>query len=120
MEENKELEQRVRGIENDCLNGKLHPILAAEEIDRAIGGITRVEYKPGLKFKIDNHTKRVGLDFKGYTNRQTERLYDLAIATYMKAQSGEIHLSKGLSSKHYMQGIRDAYTRMQATLATSY
>ena len=114
-----QLEQKIMGIEKECLDGKLHPILAAEAINEAIGGITRVEYKPGLKFKIDNHTKRVGLRFEGYTRRQMKNLYNLAIATYMKAQNGEIHLGKGLSSKDYMQGIRETYARMQATLATA-
>ena len=105
--------QKLMQIQNQCLEGRLGAEEAIIEIDRAIGGITKVVYQPGLRFKIHNHKGDYGLKYKGIRKKGMKNLYAMAMAAYFKAQEngslkpGEVHLDKGASTKHHTDGIGD-------------
>ncbi|MFC1801543.1 hypothetical protein ACFLZB_03685 [Nanoarchaeota archaeon] len=107
------MKQRLMKIQDQCLEGRLGVDKAVTEIDRAIGGITRVVYQPGLKFKIHNHQGDYQLKYKGLRKKALKNLYKMALAAYFKAQEngslkpGEVHLGKGASTKHYKDGAED-------------
>ncbi len=107
----------LKSIQKDCLDGRLGVMEAVEQIDQAIGGITRVDFKEGHKFKITNHVAVFPLGVSGYRRREEERLYALAVAAYYKAQQngsvfpGEVHISAQASTKHHRQGIQEIYQR---------
>ncbi len=113
-----ELSDKVLGIERECLNGRITPAKAADQIDVAIGGITRVEYKDGLKFKVDNHSCRIGMTSSGIKKGYVSRLRALAVAIYYKAMTngsqfpGEVHIGPGASTKHYRGGIEKIYREL--------
>jgi len=112
------IEQQIKEIQKKCMNGEINPIYAMDSIDSLIGGITRVDFKEGLKFKIDNHNKRFAFNYNAKKS-QMDAVYGMAVAGYFKAKEngsifpGEVHIDRGISTKHYMQGIRDFYNGMK-------
>lgn len=123
---NETIDQVVRRIEKECLSGKISPIAAVEQMNQAMGGITSVCYKTGLTFKLDNQSKRIGLNCTGLPRGQQENLYGLAVCAYMKAQQngsikpGEVHIGHGCSTKHYMAGIKAIYQKLLSTANPAY
>ena len=119
------IEDKIKKIEKKCLSGNLSPVEAVDQIDLAMGGITSVQYQEGLKFKLDNHNKRVGLEVYGFPKRELKMLHALAVCCYKKAQSngftfpGEVHIDKGCSTKHYKPGI-DAPYQWATSLSPAY
>ena len=89
---------------------EITPLESIKEIDTEIGGITGVIYRNG--FTIQNHNKRVSIQNSGLDKKQAQRLQDLAVLAYWQAQQngsrmpGEVHLGKGLSTKHYAEDFR--------------
>lgn len=106
-----EIADKVLEIERECFDRRISPKEAINEIDRTIGGITRVEYKEGRKFIIDNHDKRIKLQYKGLSKRQLKLVCALAILAYARAQHngysfpGELHISRYASTNHHTGGI---------------
>jgi len=109
----------IKTIQGKCLEGKLDVADAVSQIDRAIGGITRVDFKEGEKFKITNHDAMFGLDYKGLTKKQFELLYGIAVLSYFQARRngsvrpGGVHISRDASTKHYMEGIHRILNKYQ-------
>jgi len=101
----------VKSIQRECLEGMVSVADAVSQIDEAIGGITRVDFKEGKKFKITNHTAMFGLDFTGLRRRQIDLLHGMAVLAYFQAQEngsiqpGEVHISSDTSTKHHRDGI---------------
>ena len=104
-------ETEIRQIERDCLDGRLEVRAAVEAIDRAIGGITRVDFQEGFKFRVTNHTASFKLEVQGIRRREEDRLYGIAVLAYYRAQQngskfpGEVHISEQASTKHHREGI---------------
>ena len=96
---------------NALYKGDLNPLEAVREADAKIGGITGVILRDGMT--LQNHTKRISISRKGLTKRQENRLREFAALAYWQAQRngsitpGEVHLDKGLSSKHYAKAFRE-------------
>lgn len=107
-----QVKSQIRSIQQQGIEGHLGIVEAVDEIDRAIGGIVRVEFKstPG-KFSIANSQTAFSLKAQGYSNCQKERLHDMAVVAYHKAQQngqykpGGVHISERASTKHYREGI---------------
>ncbi len=105
-----EQKQTVNGILKRVYSGELNPLQAVLQTDAAIGGITGVDMRVGLT--ISNHRDKISVQRQGLGKRETERLEEYATLAYWKAQQnrslrpGEVHLGRGLSSKHYAQSFR--------------
>ena len=101
----------IKSIQRECLEGKIRVADAVSQINEAIGGITRVDFKEGKKFKITNHDAMFGLDIVGLKRRQGDLLHGMAVLAYSQAQEngsirpGEVHISKDASTKDHMGGI---------------
>lgn len=112
------IENQMEVIQKKCLNGEISPIYAIDSIDSLIGGITRVYFKEDLKFRIDNHIKRFSLEYNGKKS-QRDSIYGLAVAAYFKAKEngnmfpGEVHIDRGISTKHYMDRIVNIYNKLK-------
>jgi len=112
-----ELKEKISEIEQKCIDGEINPIDAVGSIDSLIGGITNVVFKDGLKFKIYNHNQIFALNCAA-GKKLMKNIYGLAVAAYFKAKSngsicpGEVHIDKGISTKHYMPGIINLYNEM--------
>ena len=84
-------------------------IQAVEYIDSVIGGITAVRFNAGKRFTISNHNFSVSIPCR--EGKRQERIYALAYAGYLKAQQngsikpGEVHIGKGLSTKHHSANL---------------
>ncbi len=110
----------LRLIQKECLDGRLSVPQAIQAIDAAIGGITRVEYKEGQKFKIVNHSAIYPLDATGFRRGELDRLRGLAVVAYKKAQQngssfpGEVHISSQASTKHHRGGIYELVQKYAA------
>lgn len=102
--------RQLKQIQRECLTGKLSIPETIERIGEIIGGITRVDFKDGKKFKISNHREVFPLDYN-VRKRYTNRLYSMAVGAYFKAREngslypGEVHISREASTKHHMDGI---------------
>lgn len=100
--------------------GELTPLQAVLEIDNEIGGITGIDHRVGTN--IRNHTQKISLERKGLGRKEMQKLEEFATLAYWKAQRnrslfpGEVHLGKGISSKHYKANFQ-AY---QQTLLATY
>ena len=109
MKDSREIE--IRQIQRDCLERRLEVRAAVEAIDRAIGGITRVDFQEGFKFRVTNHTASFKLEMHGIRRREEDRLYGMAVVAYCRAQQngstfpGEVHISEQASTKHHREGI---------------
>lgn len=109
----------IKNIQENYLNGAISTVDAVNYIDRAINGISRVDYQEGLRFKISNHTQKFALSYNGLKKKQISKLHALAVAAYFKAQEngsilpGEVHISKETSTKHHIEGINDIMERYQ-------
>jgi len=107
----------ARQLQRECLLGSLSPLEAVSQIDASIGGITRVDFKDGVKFKLTNHDQIFALAHTGYPKRAMDRMYGMAVLSYFKAKQngsmmpGEVHISDQASTKHHMQGIIEYYDR---------
>lgn len=90
---------------------KMNPLEAARVIDKQLGGITGVIVREGIT--LQNHTKRLSLQRAGLSKKEQKLLEECAVLLYAIAQQngshtpGEVHLEKGLSSKHYASAFRD-------------
>jgi len=103
----------INSIQRECLEGRISSVEAINQIDIAIGGITRVEFHEGLKFKIQNHDRIISLTFRG-KRRLMERIHGMAVLAYIKAdKTGEVHISREASTKHHMNGIYEILNRYQ-------
>lgn len=103
--------------------GKLNPLEAVRLLDAEIGGITAVTWNPGAgNYRITNHEVIVPLPMRNSDKREQERLQEVATLAYWMAQQnrsirpGEVHIAKGLSSKHYA----DSFRNYQAELLAKY
>ena len=103
---------------NDLLNGEIDVVAKAEQIDREIGGVTRVEYHKGLGFNVVNHIAKYGINVivpkkcEGVLDALACMLYGIA-QKHGNYQAGEVHISKQASTKHHTEGIKQivlAYT----------
>ena len=107
----------LQKIQQQCLEGRLSISEAVNLIDNAIGGITRVEYNEGLRFKIYNHRGIFSLEARGFSRKQVPRLHALAVLSYYKAEENEsdflggVHISREVSTKHHMNGIYEIAER---------
>lgn len=99
--------ENPKEVYSEYMSGKLSADEAAAHIDSAIGGITGVEYKEGLKFTIKNHIQKYSLgNTSGMRKKELEHVYALlnSLNNYTNGRS-EIHIAKGISSKHYKGGL---------------
>ncbi len=107
----KEIQREVKVIRRDCLRNGITVREAVDSIDERIGGITRVEFKEGMKFKVHNHNAVYNLHLPGVPKRQRERYHAMAAVAYDQARhngnyaAGEVHISKSASTKHHQAGI---------------
>ena len=107
----------VKQIQRKCLLGSLSPLEAVSQIDGTIGGITRVDFKNGIKFKLTNHNQMFALDHAGYPRRAMDKMYGMAVLAYFKAKQngsmipGEVHISDTASTKHHMPGIIEYHNK---------
>ena len=112
--ENKTLDMQIEEIEQKCIDGEIKPIDAVSSIDSRIGGITCVVFKNGSKFKVYNHNHIFALNYVA-GKKLMKNIYGLAVAAYFKAKDngsirpGEVHIDRGISTKHYMPGIIEIY-----------
>lgn len=110
---NKNTIKMIEKIVQDMTEGNITPLEAVELINSRIGGITRVDYKEGKKFSIANHRDKISVNRNGLNKDQRQLLAELAAIAYLQAQRngnprpGEVHLDKGLSSKHYVEQFRE-------------
>jgi hypothetical protein len=87
-----------------------NPVQTAEEINRAIGGITAVHFNARNRFSIANHNFCVSLPYRGQGKRD-KPIFALAYAGYLRAQQngsrrpGEVHAGRSMSTKHHAQGL---------------
>src|SRR3989338_10985505 len=94
----------------ECLQGRITPHYAVQEIDRELDGITAVFYTP-QKLVIQNHKRRESMDTRDKGKKVVRLREQLAILCYMKAQQngsrlpGEMHISREASTMHHKQGI---------------
>lgn len=111
----------IKTIQKQCLEGRISVLGAIDKIDSVIGGITSVDFKNGIKFKLYNHNEIYSLDIKGIRNNQLNRLYGMAVLSYSKAVEnesiypGQIHISKYASTKHHLGGIYSILNKYQNT-----
>lgn len=103
----------VYEIQRQYLKRRLDLDEVIDRFDQAIGGIQSVMYKPGLKLKfLGGDGALYAWRFTGLKSKELARLQTFIEIAYNHAQSsgsrlpGEIHISKGRSSKHYKKGIR--------------
>lgn len=107
--------ERIQGILERMYAEELNPLQAAQEIDRTVGGLTGVRFGAGMSIR-GNTPNAISVDRAGLRRKESERLAEAAAIMYFLAQQngsmfpGEVHLDRGISSKHYAQGFR-AYTQ---------
>ena len=105
-----EQKQALNRILTRVYASELNPLQAVLETDSAIGGITRVDLRVGLT--IANHRDKISAQRRGLSKKQIQKLEEFATLAYWKAQGngsirpGEVHLGRGLSSKHYADSFR--------------
>lgn len=86
-------------------------------IDEEIGGITGVQFKTGLMYKLVNHNGIYALQHKGFSKREMPRLQGMAVMSYKKAQDngspfpGEVHISRQASTCHHPDGIYEIMSK---------
>ena len=111
-----EQKQAVEGILERVYSQEINPLQAVLETDRTIGGITGVDLRVGLT--IANHRDKISVRREGLSKRESRQLLEFATLAYWKAQQngsqrpGEVHLGKGLSSKHYAQHFKAYQTEL--------
>ena len=104
----------VYEIQQRYLKDRLDIGVVLEQLHEAIGGIRAVIYKPGKKLKFQGgDDKLYSWMCKGLRNKDLVRTEVLAAHAYVHAQQsgsrtpGEVHLGRGMSSKHYAGGLRE-------------
>ncbi len=103
----------IKSIQKDCIKGKIGMLEAISLIDTQIGGITGVDFKTGLNFKLKNHNGIYALPYEGFSKKEMQKVQDMAVMSYKKAQDngsqfpGEVHISRQASTCHHMDGIYD-------------
>jgi len=110
---------KIKDIQRACLKGEMEPFEAMKSIDTVIGGITSVDFKEGLKFKVVNHDGIYPLQYQG-KNRHMKLIHSLAAAAYLIAgqingnyKPGGVHIDETTSTKHHLAGIQQIYTTMK-------
>lgn len=89
---------------------KITPLEAVRQVEAAIGQIKAVNYRKGLT--IQNDTVRESVDTRGLSRQEVRIVDEFAVLAYFQAQRngslrpGEVHLGRGLSSKHYARQLR--------------
>jgi len=102
--------QALNGILRMVYKGKLNPLQAVFEADKAIGGITAVKYGEGLS--LSNHRDIISAERVGLGKREYGLLEEFATLAYWKAQQngnalpGQVHLSRNASTTHHKPGFR--------------
>lgn len=115
-----ELGTRVYEIAQACLEGSIGPYQAVEAIDEVIGGITRVDFKTGVKLKFSNNREMYAIDSRGIPRKAYELIEALAVLGYQRAQQngslrpGEVHINERASTKHHRAGIEAIASRWVA------
>lgn len=100
----------INQIYQRCLGREITPETAVELMDESIGGITASRYDP-KRMTIGNHTRIYSLDTRNQNKKTVAIRERLALLAYMKAKEngsrlpGELHFSRGASTKDHMQGI---------------
>jgi hypothetical protein len=116
-----EQKQALNGILKRVYASELTPLQAVLETDRAIGGITGVDLRVGLT--ISNHRDKISVQREGLGKKETQKLEEYATLAYWKAQRngslrpGEVHIGRGLSSKHYAGNFRAYQNELLANYA---
>jgi len=115
-----EQSERVNQILARVYEGEINPLQGVNEVDREIGGITGIDHRVGTN--IRNHRSKISLQRRGLGKPETEKLEEFATLAYWKAQKngscfpGEVHLGKGISSKHY----KTSFLNFQNNLLSNY
>ena len=108
------LNERLREAQAQCLDGSTSLVEAVREMNSIIpGGLAQVHYQTGLRFKVGNDGTaiREDLQYTGLNKRQKKLNEGLAVFAYFQAMQngsripGEVHIDKGVSTKHYKGGI---------------
>ena len=100
--------ENPKQVYEDYLSGNLTPQQAAGYIDTIINGIIGISFKKDKSFTISNHLERYSLpNTKGMKKKELKDVYSFlnVLNTYTKGKS-EIHIGKGVSSKHYVGGLK--------------
>lgn len=103
--------EMIEKVIDRMMNREINPLQAVNQIDIAIGGVTAITYRRGLT--IQNHSTRESVNTNGYSKKELKLLDELAAILYIRAQQngsikpGEVHLDKGLSTKHYAKAFRE-------------
>lgn len=93
--------------------GRINPLEAVMLVDKKLNGIRGVILRKGLT--IETAERRMSISLRGLDKGQERKLEEFAALAYWKARKnrsprpGEVHIEKGLSSKHYAEAFR-AYT----------
>ena len=116
-----EQKQALNGILKRMYRKELNPLQAVIETDKAIGGITGVNNRVGLT--IANHLDGISAQRKGLGKRERLKLEEFATLAYWMAgrngsiKPGEVHLGRGISSKHYKPEFKAYQNQLLATYA---
>ncbi len=103
--------QNINQIMSWMYEGELNPLEAVKWADEEIRGITGTILRND-RLTLANHLERISIPTRGLSRKETKKLYEFGILSYWKAQQngslkpGELHIEKGLSSKHYAKALR--------------
>ncbi len=101
----------IKGIVKRMLKKEINPLEATLEVDSTSGGVEGVTYRKG--FTVQTKGRRDSVNTRGLSKKEIKIMQEFAALLYHQAQQngemrpGEVHLGKGLSSKHYAGGLRD-------------
>jgi len=99
--------------------GNINPLQAVREIKAVLGKINSVSCKDGIKLTISDERNRHSVNQTGLNKQQKALLGEFAALAYLQAQAdgsqrpGEVHLGKGLSTKHYAEGFKQYAGRVR-------
>ncbi len=115
-----EQSEQVNQIFSQVCEEEINPLQAVLRVNQVIGGITGVDHRVGTS--IRNHLNKISMRRSNLGKKEREKLEEFATLCYWVAQRnqstrpGEVHLGRGLSSKHYKQGFQN----YQNTLLSRY
>jgi len=105
------IQKMIEEIIDRLVQEQINPLQAVRLIDNAIGGVQGVQYRKNMT--IESPTDRESVSTKGLNRKQMKFLVELAALAYLQAQQngslrpGEVHLNRGLSTKHYSKEFKE-------------
>ena len=93
----------IKDIYEAYAKGHIDVDVTAYYLDEAMGGITKVTYKP-QGFKLENHSKRKSIPnaIRGASMKDNIALIEVLVTDF--GAIPEVHLSNSVSTKHHNRG----------------